>query len=40
MVGCFKLLLPAVALLAVLGEIEEEVKVEKVVKKVKEAGEA
>ena len=40
MVGCFKLLLPAVALLAVLGEIKEEVKVEKVVKKVKEAGEA
>ena len=29
MVGCFKLLLPAIVLLAVLGEIEEEVKVEK-----------
>ena len=40
MVGCFKLLLPAVALLVVLGEIEEEVKVEKVVKEVKEVAEA
>ena len=40
MVGCFKLLLPAVALLAVLGEIEVEVQVEKLVKEVKEEGEA
>ena len=40
MVGSFKLLLPAIVLLAVLGEIEEEVKVEKAVKEVKEVAEA